>query len=184
MVGNDTIMPINLQHFTPQDSGHLAIVSQQECSLEAFLPWQSFIAALDDACAAARAEPTGARPTASAIRAARTIRYMPSDLSAAIWRTRERQVNSHGRNTMNSIADTSHFRGKGKSQRRRFPGMRPPSPITTQLAKPPPLIRYQQLSGGEMVIQMDGAKLALSLTNLDRERGQKLRSVMLPSAKR
>src|SRR5262245_1013662 len=83
MVGNATIMPINLQHLTPQESGHLAIVSQHECSLEVFLPWQSVMAALDGACAAASAEPTGASPTASAIRAARRIRYITARILAA-----------------------------------------------------------------------------------------------------
>jgi len=78
MVGNDTIMPINLQHLTPQESGHFAIVSQHECCLEVFFPWQSCMAAFAEAWAAARAEPTGASPTASAITAAITMRYMPS----------------------------------------------------------------------------------------------------------
>src|SRR5262245_22236674 len=83
MVGSETIMPINLQHLTPQESGLLAIVCEHECCLEVFLPWQSCMAALDGAWAAASAEPTGASPTASAIRAARRIRYIAARILAA-----------------------------------------------------------------------------------------------------
>ena len=89
MVGEETIIPINLQHLTPQESGHLANLSQHECSLDVFLPWQSCMAALDEAWALS-AEPTGARPTASAISTERTMRYM----AARLWPPKGNQVNS------------------------------------------------------------------------------------------
>jgi hypothetical protein len=71
--GNALIMPISLQHVTPQVSEHLAFESQQPPSSVAW-PEQSSMAGIASNRPADSADATGAKATASAIKPAKMVR--------------------------------------------------------------------------------------------------------------